>query len=58
MYPRNVKRLPVVDSGGRLAGIVSRPDVPAVYTRTDAGIAQDIRTRHTPSSAGPRFPVD
>jgi CBS-domain-containing membrane protein len=44
MYLRNVKRLPVVDSGGRLAGIVSRADVLAVYSRTDADIAQDIRT--------------
>jgi CBS domain-containing protein len=42
MYLRNVKRLPVVDSGGRLAGIVSRSDVLAVYSRTDADITQDI----------------
>ena len=44
MYLRNVKRLPVVDSGGRLAGIVSRADVLAVYSRTDADIAEEIRT--------------
>jgi CBS-domain-containing membrane protein len=30
MYLRNVKRLPVVDTDGRLAGIVSRADVLAV----------------------------
>jgi len=44
MYLRNVKRLPVVDSGGCLAGIVSRADVLAVYSRTDADIAEEIRT--------------
>jgi CBS domain-containing protein len=44
MYLRGVKRLPVVDAGGRLAGIVSRADVLAVYGRPDAEIAQDIRT--------------
>ena len=44
MYLRNVKRLPVVDSGGGLAGIVSRADVLAVYSRTDADIAEEIRT--------------
>jgi CBS-domain-containing membrane protein len=56
MYLRNVKRLPVVDSGGRLAGIVSRADVLAVYSRTDADIAQDIRTgilaTETPANPG------
>ena len=44
MYLRNVKRLPVVDEAGRLAGIVSRADVLAVYSRTDADIAEEIRT--------------
>ena len=44
MYLRNVKPLPVVDNGGRLAGIVSRTDVLAVYGRTDADIAEEIRT--------------
>jgi CBS domain-containing protein len=44
MYLRNVKRLPVVDTGGRLAGIVSRADVLAVYSCTDADIAGEIRT--------------
>ena len=44
MYLRNVKRLPVVDADGRLAGIVSRADVLAVYNRTDAEIAEEIRT--------------
>jgi CBS domain-containing protein len=44
MYLRNVKRLPVVDAGGRLEGIVSRADVLAVYSRADADIAEEIRT--------------
>jgi CBS-domain-containing membrane protein len=44
MYLRNVKRLPVIDADGRLAGIVSRADVLAVYSRTDADIAAEIRT--------------
>jgi CBS domain-containing protein len=44
MYLRNVKRLAVVDSGGCLAGVVSRADVLAVYSRTDADIAAEIRT--------------
>jgi CBS-domain-containing membrane protein len=45
MYLRNLKRLPVVDRNGRLAGIVSRADVLAVYSSTDADIAQEIRAR-------------
>jgi CBS-domain-containing membrane protein len=44
MYLRNVKRLPVVDTDGRLVGIVSRADVLAVYSRADADIAEEIRT--------------
>jgi CBS domain-containing protein len=44
MYLRNVKRLPVIDPDGHLAGIVSRADVLTVYSRTDAGIAEEIRT--------------
>ena len=56
MYLRNVKRLPVVDADGRLAGIVSRADVLAVYSRTDADIAEEIRTgilsTETPANPG------
>ena len=43
MYLRRVKRLPVVDAAGHLAGIVSRADVLAVYGRPDAEIGEDIR---------------
>jgi CBS domain-containing protein len=55
MYLRNVKRLPVVDAGGRLEGIVSRADVLAVYSRADADIAEEIRTGllSTETPAGP-----
>ena len=44
MYLRGVKRLPVVDVDGHLAGFVSRADVLAVYGRPDAEIAEDVRT--------------
>jgi CBS-domain-containing membrane protein len=56
MYLRNVKRLAVIDADGRLAGIVSRTDVLAVYSRTDADIAEEIRTgilaSQTPADPG------
>jgi CBS domain-containing protein len=42
MYVRAVKRLPVVDANGKLAGIVSRADVLSVYGRPDAEITADI----------------
>jgi CBS domain-containing protein len=43
MYVRRVKRLPVIDANGRLAGIVSRADVLAVYGRADVEIGEEIR---------------
>lgn len=45
MYTRRVKRLPVTDKAGRLAGIISRADVLAVYSRPDEEIRQEIATR-------------
>jgi CBS domain-containing protein len=42
MYARRVKRLPVVDPAGRLAGIVSRSDVLAVFSRPDDDIWHEI----------------
>lgn len=42
MRDRRVKRLPVVDAEGRLAGIVSRVDVLAVYERPDRQIRDEI----------------
>jgi CBS domain-containing protein len=45
MYDRKVKRLPVVDQGGRLVGIISRTDILAVFDRADAEIREEIMTR-------------
>jgi CBS domain-containing protein len=42
MQSRRVKRLPVVDDGGRLRGIVSRADVLSVFERPDAEIWDDV----------------
>jgi CBS domain-containing protein len=42
MYMLKVKRLPVVDAGGHLTGIVSRSDVLAVFNRPDEEIRQEI----------------
>jgi CBS domain-containing protein len=45
MYDRAVKRLPVVDDVGRLAGIVSRMDVLSVFTRPDVELRDDVMER-------------
>jgi CBS domain-containing protein len=42
MYDRRVKRLPVVDAVGRLAGIVSRTDILSVFSRPDDEILKQI----------------
>jgi CBS domain-containing protein len=42
MYARKVKRLPVVDACGHLAGIISRADVLAVIERPAEDIRQEI----------------
>jgi CBS domain-containing protein len=42
MYTLQVKRLPVVNAGGRLIGIVSRSDVLAVFDRPDSEILAEI----------------
>jgi len=42
MHFMRVKRLPVVNSGGELVGIVSRSDVLAVFDRPDEDIQRDI----------------
>lgn len=44
MYLRGVKRLPVTNPDGRLAGIVTRSDVLSVYGRPDGDIRADIMT--------------
>jgi CBS domain-containing protein len=43
MYVRRVKRLPVVDAGSHLTGIVSRADVLAFYDRPDVEMGEEIR---------------
>jgi CBS-domain-containing membrane protein len=42
MYDRRVKRLPVTDAAGHLAGIISRADVLSVFDRPDAEIRKEI----------------
>ena len=42
MYALQVKRLPVVDAGGCLVGIVSRSDLLTVFDRTDEQIHSEI----------------
>ncbi len=42
MYHLRVKRLPVVDAGGHLVGIVSRTDLLAVFDRPDEQIRAEI----------------
>ena len=55
MYDRNVKRLPVVDQGGRLVGIISRSDILAVFDRTDAEIREEIMTQVIAGHAEPSY---
>jgi CBS-domain-containing membrane protein len=42
MYTLGVKRLPVVNAGGRLVGIISRADVLAVFDRPDEEIRREV----------------
>jgi len=42
LYTLGVKRLPVINTGGRLVGIVSRTDVLAVFDRPDEEIRNEI----------------
>ena len=42
MRDRRVKRLPVVNAGGELIGVVSRADVLGVYDRPDADILAEV----------------
>ncbi len=43
MASKGVKRLPVVDTEGKLMGIISRADVVAAFTRPDEVIEDEIR---------------
>ena len=42
MYDRRLKRLPVVDTAGRLLGIISRVDVLTVFNRPDEDIRDEV----------------
>lgn len=44
MARRHVKRLPVVDSGGLLQGVISRGDLLKVFLRSDGDIAAEARS--------------
>ena len=55
MYDRKVKRLPVVDQGGRLVGIISRTDILAVFDRTDAEIREEIMTKVIAGRSEPSY---
>ncbi len=48
MYDRRVKRLPVVNTAGRLLGIISRVDVLAVFSRPDEEIRDEVERRVLP----------
>jgi CBS domain-containing protein len=43
MHTRGFKRLPVVDSNGRLVGIVSRGDLLTVFLRTEREVRAEVR---------------
>jgi CBS domain-containing protein len=43
MQERNVRRLVVVDSSGRIAGIVSRSDLLQVFLRTDEELRREVK---------------
>jgi CBS domain-containing protein len=55
MYTRGLKRLPVVDAAGRLAGIVSRTDVLAVFDRPDEEIRLEIIGQVIPRLSEPSW---
>jgi len=54
MHFMRIKRLPVVNSGGQLVGIVSRSDVLAVFDRPD----EDIRTEIVDTMLVHEFLID
>jgi CBS domain-containing protein len=55
MHERHVKRLPVVDTDGKLVGIVSRSDLLRVFVRPDPFLEQEVNEnvirRHFPDQA-------
>lgn len=49
MQQRNVRRLVVTDSRGRIAGIVSRSDLLQVFLRTDEDLREEVHDRLVPA---------
>jgi CBS domain-containing protein len=49
MAVHEVNRLPVVDAGGSLVGIVTRADLVRAFARSDRAIEREIRERLLPS---------
>jgi CBS-domain-containing membrane protein len=56
MAQRRVKRLPVVDAGGILRGVVSRADLLKVFLRSDDEIAAEVRREVITPLFGPASP--
>lgn len=55
MYTHGLKRLPVVDAAGQLAGIISRTDVLAVFDRPDEEIRLEITGQVIPRLSEPSW---
>jgi CBS domain-containing protein len=55
MYAHGLKRLPVVDPAGRLAGIISRNDVLSVFDRPDEEIRAEIIDEVIPRLSEPSW---
>lgn len=49
MQEKNLRRLVVVDEGGRIAGIVSRTDLLKVFLRSDDELLEEIRNELIPA---------
>ena len=57
MYNLRIKRLPVVDAGGGLVGVISRTDLLAVYDRPDEQIREEIEGLIRPEFGPSQFTV-
>ena len=55
MYDRRLRQRPVVDAAGRLAGIINRTDVLAVFDRPDEEIRVEIISRVIPVLSEPSW---
>jgi len=59
MHRHGLKRLPVVDGGGRPVGVVSRGDLLRVFLRSDDEVGRDVRDRlRAAGMPGVRFAVE